>query len=287
MGLYDEPVLLTVPIASSSTLALRPLSNPPAGSSYPKALALHGYTGESLDFQSFLSQEKHLGLDWYGLDLLGHGKSSSPDNPCLYTEESYMEHLDAVVHTLAGDQAITLLAYSFGGRLALNYAVKRPKAIKRLILISATPGMEEEERRMRRKIADAAIIDKLKSLSLQDFVDYWYQTPIIRSQQNSPLFAEIYARRLKHTSSLGLIHSLSAFGQGVAPSSWSALHTLSFPVLWIVGAEDGPYIEIAQKACRLLPKAELKIIAKVGHAPHLEDELATLKAIAECSLWSG
>jgi 2-succinyl-6-hydroxy-2,4-cyclohexadiene-1-carboxylate synthase len=250
-------------------------------------LALHGYTGESLDFRSFLSQEKHLGLDWYGLDLLGHGKSSSPDDPCLYTEASYIGHLDAALQVLSGSEAITLLAYSFGGRLALNYAVKRPQRIKRLILISATPGMEEEDRRMRRKIADEAIVDKLKSLSIQDFVDYWYQTPIIRSQQNSPLFAEIYARRLKNTSSLGLIHSLSAFGQGVAPSTWRGLHTLSFPVLWIVGAEDAPYIEIAQKACRLLPKAELKIIPKVGHAPHLEGELATLKAIEECSLWSG
>lgn len=273
--------MLQVSIAPSTHLALTRLSDPERGPFLAKGLALHGYTGEALDLKPFLAQESSLKLDWYGLDLLGHGRSSNPENRSLYTETSYIQHLDRLIQDIFGGEAITLLAYSFGGRLALHYALQRPQNIQKLILISATPGIDGEERRLKRKIADGAIVDKLKTLSIPAFMDYWYQTPIIKSQKNSPRFDELYARRLEHTSPMGLIHSLEAFGQGVASSLWPMLPTLNIPVLWIVGAEDPLYVEIAQKACKLLPRAKLEIVHGAGHAPHLENEAATLKALAE------
>ncbi len=269
-----------IPIAEGVALALTHflrLGREAGRPCFGKGLALHGFIGEALDFESFLSKERALNLDWYGLDLLGHGQSSSPEDLELYTEASYIRHLDKVIDSLCpGNERITLLAYSFGGRLALNYAVKRPERLERLIIISGTPGMEEPERRERRRLADEAVIEKIDSLSLKGFIDYWYDTPIIQSQRRSPCFPALYARRLQHTSQGGIAQSLRAFGQGVAPSTWALLPSLAVPVLWIAGEEDGPYVEIAQKACALLPKACLKIIPGVGHAPHLEDEAATL-----------
>lgn len=41
------------------------------------------------------------------------------------------------------------------------------------------------------------------------------------------------------------------------------------------------YVDIAQKACTLLPKAELQIIPGVGHTLHLEDEAATWGVMGE------
>lgn len=274
-----------IPIAQGAFLALKRFVGPKQGRTLTyaeKGLALHGFIGEALDFEAFLKNEPALAIDWYGLDLLGHGQSSSPENLGLYTEPSYISHLDRVIDRICplGEQ-LSLLAYSFGGRLALNYAVKKPERLKRIIIISGTPGMEEPERRERRKMADEAIIQKIQTLSLQEFIDYWYDTPTIQSQKRSPCFPSLYARRLEHTSRLGIAQSLRGFGQGVAPSTWSLLKTLEVPVLWIAGEEDDPYVEIAQKACALLPKASLKIIPGTGHAPHLENEAATLEAMGE------
>lgn len=274
-----------IPIAQGAFLALKRFVGPKQGRTLTyaeKGLALHGFIGEALDFEAFLSKERDLAIDWYGLDLLGHGQSSSPENLGLYTEPSYISHLDRVIDRICplGEQ-LSLLAYSFGGRLALNYGVKRPERLKRIIIISGTPGMEEPERRERRKMADAAIIEKIQTLSLQAFIDYWYETPIIKSQKRSPCFPDLYARRLEHTLRLGIAQSLRGFGQGVAPATWFLLEALNVPVLWIAGEEDGPYVEIAQKACTLLPKACLKIIPGAGHAPHLENEAATLEAIGD------
>lgn len=244
-----------------------------------KGLALHGYLGESLDFLSFLDGQKHKDVHWYGLDLLGHGMSCAPDMLSMYTEEAYIHYLDAALDAISPNEKVVLLAYSFGVRIMLKYAVQRPERIENLIVISGTPGMKEEDERAKRKISDLQVIEKIKSYSVEDFMSYWYTIPLIQSQKNSPLFKEMYARRLKNTSKIGLIHSLDALGQGVASSNWEHLNEIKQPVLWIVGNDDPMYVKIAQRACSLLNNVELVGVDDSGHAPHLEQESKTLSII--------
>jgi proline iminopeptidase len=65
------------------------------------------------------------------------------------------EDIDALRKTL-GFERITLLGHSFGATIALNYALQHPDNVKRLILVSAAPSVEnpyEGEKRILKKLS--------------------------------------------------------------------------------------------------------------------------------------
>ena len=67
-------------------------------------------------------------------------------------------------------RASTLCGYSMGGRLALHVALAAPERIGRLVLVSATAGIEDEADRARRRAADerlAAEIERMPTRGLR------------------------------------------------------------------------------------------------------------------------
>ena len=70
-------------------------------------------------------------------DQLGSGESSRPDDPSLWTVETFVEQLQAVRDEL-GLGRIHLFGSSWGGMLALEYLLTRPRGVESLIL-NSTP----------------------------------------------------------------------------------------------------------------------------------------------------
>ena len=93
----------------------------------PRVICLHGITGRGRGWQRLA--ERWLG-DYHVLapDLLGHG--SSPYEPPW----SITEHLDLLTGRL-GSQPAAWIGHSFGGRLALELAARRPDLVERLVLL--------------------------------------------------------------------------------------------------------------------------------------------------------
>jgi 2-succinyl-6-hydroxy-2,4-cyclohexadiene-1-carboxylate synthase len=106
-----------------------------------------------------------------------------------------------------------------------------PEEWDALILISGNPGIEDETERANRRIADAELADSIERLGMQAFLEFWQETPLIRSQKHitDNLRASMQANRLKNTS-IGLAKSLRQFGQGDAPNLWPELGKLTVPV---------------------------------------------------------
>ena len=70
-------------------------------------------------------------------DQLGSGESSRPDEPSLWTVETFVEQVQSVRDGLGLDE-IHLFGSSWGGMLALEYAFTRPDGLASLIL-NSTP----------------------------------------------------------------------------------------------------------------------------------------------------
>lgn len=99
----------------------------------PRVVCLHGVTAAGGHFRRLA--EDHL-ADRFRIiapDLLGHG--SSPYEPPWRIES----HLDALLATV-DDRPATWLGHSFGARLALELAVRRPELVERLVLLD--PAVE-------------------------------------------------------------------------------------------------------------------------------------------------
>jgi proline-specific peptidase len=99
---------------------------------YP-LICLHGGPGFSHDYLQPLGALKNTGRKVVFYDQLGAGRSDHPDDPSLWTIKLYIEELDNLRNKLNLDK-IHLLGQSWGGQLALEYLLTKPKGIKSLIL---------------------------------------------------------------------------------------------------------------------------------------------------------
>jgi len=99
-------------------------------------LCLHGGPGGShrpLTALAPLADERRVVF----YDQLGSGESSRPDDPSLWTVETFVEQLQSVRDEL-GLERIHLFGSSWGGMLALEYAFTKPAGLASLTL-NSTP----------------------------------------------------------------------------------------------------------------------------------------------------
>ena len=101
-----------------------------------KVLLLHGGPGathEPLEvFDSFLPAD---GVEYYYYDQLGSYYSDQPDDPRLLTTDRFVDEVEQVRQALGLDKDnFYLYGHSWGGILAMEYALAHPQALKGLII---------------------------------------------------------------------------------------------------------------------------------------------------------
>lgn len=91
-----------------------------------RIVCLHGVTSHGRHFANLV--EALSGFHVLAPDLLGHG-SSTYEPPW-----GIASHLEAIVETVGTEQSI-VIGHSFGGRLGLELAARRPELVARLVLL--------------------------------------------------------------------------------------------------------------------------------------------------------
>ena len=230
----------------------------------PKVLALHGFMGSGEDFRELAQKDQE--YDWYAMDFLGH----VPKGVKQYTLDRYLEHVDTVLDALDIEKC-TLLGYSMGGRIALHYVLSRPERVEELILVGASPGIEEKTQREERRGLEMKWVQLIRELGVKGFIDYWQGLPIIVSQQNieKGIREGMQERRLRNTEA-GLVNHLLGLGTGVLPSLWGRLGQVRCQVRVVTGEKDVRFVEIGRRMVGLLSDGEHVVVPGAGHAAHLE-----------------
>jgi proline iminopeptidase len=99
-------------------------------------LLLHGGPGATHDY--FLACDSYLpgaGIEYYYYDQLGSGRSDQPDEPRLWTIERFVEEVGQVRRSLdLGSENFFVLGHSWGGVLAIEYALRYQHHMKGLII---------------------------------------------------------------------------------------------------------------------------------------------------------
>ncbi len=232
-------------------------------------ILLHGFTGSSVNWRRVTAVlSNHFRL--ITIDLLGHGRTDSPNNPARYRMEQASADLIALLDNLGVAQT-ALLGYSMGGRLALYTAVHHPHRISRLILESASPGLQTAVERSERRQRDEALAGQIERDGIPTFVDFWESLSLWESQKRLPEGIRLTLRRQRlQNNSKGLANTLRGMGTGVQPSLWPRLADLHMPVLLLAGALDEKFVGINRQMAAQLPSARLQIVADAGHTIHLE-----------------
>jgi 2-succinyl-6-hydroxy-2,4-cyclohexadiene-1-carboxylate synthase len=180
------------------------------------------------------------------------------------------------LETLAPASCV-LAGYSMGGRLALALALRRPERVERLVLVSASPGLADEDARAARRAADAALADRIEAVGAEAFAREWAAQPLFAGQAPA-VVALAHEDRLRRSAAEHAAQ-LRGLGTGVMPPLWERLGELALPVTLVVGERDAKFRGIAERMARRLPRGEIVVVEGAGHAVALEAPAAVAEAI--------
>lgn len=114
-------------------------------------LVLHGGAGSAHDYLEFLDGIAAFGREVIYYDQLGCGKSSLDEpRPDLWTAELFEREIDVVRQAL-GLKELHILGHSWGGMLAMQYAIHGTEGVRSMVVASSPPSMalwEEETHRL-------------------------------------------------------------------------------------------------------------------------------------------
>jgi len=111
----------------------------------PTLLLSHGYTstGQMWDSQvSALSKDFRI-LVW---DMRGHGRSDSPEDPTLYSEELTVGDMAGILD-ICGASAAFIGGLSLGGYMSLAFYRRYPERSQALLLFDTGPGYKSDTAR--------------------------------------------------------------------------------------------------------------------------------------------
>jgi 2-succinyl-6-hydroxy-2,4-cyclohexadiene-1-carboxylate synthase len=241
----------------------------------PDLVLLHGFTHTGASWDPVIAALDGTAGQRYRAvapDIRGHGGASAA---VPVTLEAVLGDIDA----LSGDE-LALCGYSMGGRIALHAALapEMERRLTRLVLIGASPGLEDPAERAARAASDAQLAAELEASTIEQFAERWAATPVLAGQPEHVLEAA-RADRLRSTTA-GLAAALRGLGTGTLPSLWGRLADVRTPVTLLVGERDGKFRAIANAMAERLPDAIVEVVPGAGHAVHLEEPDAVAAELA-------
>ncbi len=118
-----------------------------------KLLALHGGPGGTHDYILPIADLASMDFDVVFYDQFGCGKSDYPKNESDYSLDYAVEEVEGVRKAFFGEGKINLFGNSWGGMLALAYAIKHQDRLKTLTSSSGLSSVPETVREMHRLIS--------------------------------------------------------------------------------------------------------------------------------------
>jgi 2-succinyl-6-hydroxy-2,4-cyclohexadiene-1-carboxylate synthase len=233
---------------------------------------LHGFAGTRRAWDQVVG---HLPAERYralALDLPGHGEQIGAPRP--------IDFEGCVASVLERSPARFVLAgYSMGGRIALHVALAAPERVSRLVLVSATAGIEDDTERAARRERDRRLADEIEQGTIERFVDRWRAQPMF-AEDPPEVDALARADQLRNRPE-GIAAALRGVGTGEMKPLWGRLGELAMPVKVLVGERDVKFHEPGRRIVELAPRAEGEILDG-GHVLALETPRAVAAAIG-CS----
>jgi proline iminopeptidase len=219
-----------------------------------KVLLLHGGPGGTHEFfesfENFLPKE---GIEFIYYDQLDSYYSDQPNDSSLWTTEHFVEEVEQVRQALGLNRDnFYLLGHSWGGILAMEYALKYQDNLKGLIISNMMASIPEYEKyngvlrsKMRKSLVDSLQSYEAKGL----YKDSIYQSLVIKEYYNEhlcrvkPEWPDPVMRGFKHLSE-GIYVTMqgpSEFKTGGRLIKWDRsadLPKIKVPTLTIGGAFD-------------------------------------------------
>ena len=221
-----------------------------------KVLLLHGGPGMTHEYlEAFDSYFPGAGIEYYYYDQLGSAYSDQPDHPELWEIPRFVDEVEQVRQALGLDKdSFYLYGHSWGGILAIEYALKYQQHLKGLIIsnmMSSIPAYNEYAGKVLEPAMDQSALAKIKEFEaagkyedpqyMELLMQYYYCQHILRMPPDQ--WPDPVNRSLAHLNPKVYIpmqgpSELGASGKLLHWDRTADLAQIAVPTL-IIGARNG------------------------------------------------
>jgi proline iminopeptidase len=255
-------------------------------------LTLHGGPGVPhfyLEcFEDFLPQA---GIRFWYYDQLGCGFSDRPDDPSLWTIERYRDEVEQVRAAL-GLERFVLYGHSWGGMLAIEYALAYPQYLSGLVVSNMCASIPSFVRYagMLRESVPADVDRRMKDFEERgDYEAAEYQELLIQHLYQKHMcrldpWPEPVMRAFGDLNAQ-IYNTMQGPNEFVVTGNfkdwdrWADLHRIAAPTLLPVGRHDEMAVEDIQRMASLMPRAKVVICENGSHLPFYDDQIAYFDAL--------
>ncbi|MDP2734967.1 MAG: alpha/beta hydrolase [bacterium] len=226
---------------------------------------LHGWGASRKSWEQVARSLEERGFKVFVPDLPGFGSAPPPES--VWGLEEYISFLKKAVRE-QGLERFVLAGHSFGGQLALGFALAHPREVEKLVLVAPAairrkPGLAKNILKLAAKIGGA----------------FFFLLPFESLRTNArKAFYRLVGRR-DYLKATGVMRNVMAkvISQDLSPR----FGELAIPTLLVWGDKDALVpLQDAETMKDAIPHAELKVFAGVGHNPHFDRPQELAESIA-------
>jgi proline-specific peptidase len=257
-------------------------------------VCLHGGPGATHDYLEPLEALAATGRRAVFYDQLGCGRSDLPDDPSLYTVDLFVDELGAVRDALGLDD-IHLFGNSWGGMLAMEYALTQPHGLASLVLASSPASIPQwvEETARLRSLLPADVQETLtrhEEAGTTDDPEYeqacvvFYERHVCRATPWPDCVVRSFAFITEHGLVYRTMNGPSEFHVTGTLREWSVVERLGeirVPTLVVTGEHDEATPAINRTVSEGIPGARSVVYPNASHMAHVEDTPGYVRLLDE------
>ena len=247
-------------------------------------LCLHGGPGGTHDYLEPLEAMAATGRRVIFYDQLGSGNSAHPHDPSLWTVDLFVEEVGVVQRAL-GLERLHILGQSWGGMLAMEYALTKPAGLASLVLADSPASMRQwvaEANRLRTGLSPDVQETLLKheeagttdDPAYEDAVEIFYRRHLCRLDPWPECLIRTFDKVAQVPEVYKTMNGPSEFHVIGKLKDWDIVDRLGeirIPALVIGGRYDEATPAITETVHRSIPGSEWVIFENSSHMPHLEE----------------
>lgn len=252
-----------------------------------KVLLLHGgpaFTHEYMEcFESYFPKE---GFEFYEYDQLGSYYSDQPTDSSLWTTGRFVEEVEQVRKAIGADKEnFYVLGNSWGGILAMEYALKYQQNLKGLIVCNMMASIPDYEKYnlVLRKDMRASLVDSLQGYEARgEFDNPVYQELVFSEYYSKHIcrlaeWPESVNRSFKHYNKeiYVMMQGPSEFKTGGRLIKWDIkdrLKDISVPTLMVGAKYDTMDPETMKKQSEMVQKGKYLFCPNGSHLCMWDDQ---------------
>lgn len=247
-------------------------------------MVLHGGPGASHDYLIPLAELSNYGINVLFYDQFGSGRSDDPNDISKYTVDYGVEEAEEVRKQVFNDKVV-MLGHSYGGMLALAYALKYQDNLVGLIVsngLSSVPITVQEMRRLIEELPEKYKNAIRRYEQLQDYqnpeyleaVQYFYKQHVIRLDElPEPVKVSFeYAQKRRTYTIMNGPNEFTITGTIKDFDITDQLHKIRVPTLIITGKYDEVTPRVAELMHGRIKNSRLVLFENSSHMPMWEEK---------------